>query len=58
MAKKKSPDKDLEKAQREKIFKEADKAYAALQKDPIAWQEELKERALWDATLLDGLDEL
>ena len=30
-------------------------AYAALRKDPEAWSEITKERAMWDATLADGL---
>lgn len=29
--------------------------FEALKKDPAAWQEELRERALWDTTLSDGL---
>ncbi len=29
--------------------------FAALRDDPDAWAENLRERALWDATLLDGL---
>ncbi len=33
-------------------------SYEALKKDPKAWEEELQERALWDATLDDGLDDL
>jgi hypothetical protein len=30
--------------------------YARLRRDPVAWAEELAERALWDNTLLDGLE--
>jgi hypothetical protein len=30
--------------------------YAALRADPEAWTEELAERRLWEATLMDGLD--
>jgi hypothetical protein len=33
-----------------------DAAYAALQEDPVAWAEELAERAMWDNTNLDGLE--
>ena len=29
--------------------------FAALRSDPEAWEEELQERRLWDATLSDGL---
>lgn len=32
--------------------------FAALRNNPKAWQEELKERALWDSTLADGLEEV
>jgi hypothetical protein len=31
-------------------------AYTELKQDPERWQEELEERALWEATLADGLD--
>ena len=42
---------------RRKVFFEGLAAdYAALKADPKAWAEELAERQLWDATLLDGLD--
>jgi hypothetical protein len=30
--------------------------YAALRADPKAWAEELAERRIWEATLMDGLD--
>jgi hypothetical protein len=30
--------------------------FARLKADPLAWQAELEERAVWDATLSDGLD--
>lgn len=32
--------------------------YADLRNDPVAWAQELEERALWDATLADGLEKL
>jgi hypothetical protein len=32
--------------------------YARLRADKKAWAEELKERALWDKTLGDGLEDL
>ena len=41
-----------------RLLAETDRAYAALRADPDAWREELAERAMWDATLLDGLDEI
>ena len=40
---------------RKYFFEKANKAFAELRKDKKAWQEELEERKLWDATLLDGL---
>jgi hypothetical protein len=30
--------------------------FAALRADPEAWAEEVHERALWEGTLMDGLD--
>ncbi len=42
--------------ERRRFFEELDRGYAALRADPVAWQEELEERALWDNTLMDGLD--
>ena len=49
-------DKALE-AYRRQVFLEAVNAgYAALRADPEAWAEELEERKLWEATLMDGLD--
>lgn len=42
---------------RQVFFDRVDAAYAVLQADPVAWQEELDERAEWDATLLDGLED-
>ena len=44
-------------AYRRQVFFEGLKAdYAALRSDPEAWAEELAERKLWEATLMDGLD--
>ncbi len=48
----------VENYRRAQFFEELDAAYARLQADPAAWEEELAERAEWDATLADGLDEL
>jgi hypothetical protein len=42
---------------REQFFAELNDAYARLQADPVAWEEELAERALWETTLADGLDD-
>jgi len=41
---------------RKQFFHSVEQAYAALQKDPKRWQEELKERREWDLTLGDGLE--
>jgi predicted transcriptional regulator len=47
----------VENYRREQFFAELDEAYARLQADPVAWEEELAERALWETTLADGLDD-
>ncbi len=44
--------------EQEKLFwEETNAAYAALRADASAWNEELAERAIWDATLMDGLED-
>jgi predicted transcriptional regulator len=48
----------VESYRREQFDAEFDAAYARLQADPVAWEEELAERALWEVTLADGLDDL
>jgi predicted transcriptional regulator len=48
----------VENYRREQFFAELDAAYARLQADPVAWEEELAERALLENTLADGLDDL
>ena len=35
----------------------ANRSYAALRKKPKAWEQELRERRAWDATLSDGIEE-
>ena len=40
---------------REKFLEEADAAFAALRRDPDAWDEEEQERRTWDQTAGDGL---
>lgn len=47
----------VESYRREQFFAELNAAYARLQADPVAWKEELAERALWESTLADGLDD-
>ena len=40
---------------REKVLEGADAAFAALRRDPDAWDEEEQERRTWDQTAGDGL---
>ena len=49
--------KAVEQYRRQKFFEEADSAYAALRSDPKAWKDELEDRALWDTTLMDDLED-
>jgi predicted kinase len=46
----------LEDYRRARLFERADAAYAALQADSAAWQQELEERRTWDVTLMDDID--
>lgn len=46
----------LEKYRQSLVLDQLNHDYAALRNDKIAWNEELKERALWEATLSDGLE--
>ncbi len=48
----------VEAYRRELFDAELNAAYERLRADPVAWEEELAERAEWDATLADGLDDL
>ena len=50
-------DEAVERYEADRFFRELDAAYRATRADPAAWQEEQAARALWDNTLLDGLDE-
>jgi hypothetical protein len=49
-------DKALDDYRRKVFFQGLAVDYAALKADPEAWADELAERKLWDATLMDGLD--
>jgi predicted transcriptional regulator len=49
-------DRAVEEYRREQFMKEVNAAYAALRADPEAWADWQKELAVWDATLMDGLD--
>jgi hypothetical protein len=39
-----------------RLLEETNAAYARPRADPVAWAEELAERALWEVTLADGLE--
>jgi hypothetical protein len=39
------------------FWKSANEGWEKLRSDPVAWQEELEERRLWEATLMDGLED-
>lgn len=39
-----------------RFWQDVEAGYAALQSNPAAWDEELAERKLWEATLGDGLE--
>jgi predicted transcriptional regulator len=45
----------VEAYRREQLLHEVNASFAALRADPEAWAEEEADRALWDATLADGL---
>lgn len=50
-------DQALELFRRQLLLNQANAAYAALRADPDGWVEVQAERAAWDATLVDGLEE-
>lgn len=50
-------DEAIERYRRQCFLEEAHRAFAALRSDPEAWAEELEERAAWESTLLDGVEE-
>jgi hypothetical protein len=49
-------DRAVEEYRRERLMDEVNAAYAALRADPEAWADWQRELAVWDATLMDGLD--
>ena len=49
-------DKAIEEYRRKCFLEAANAEYAALRADPEAWAEFQSELALWDSTLMDGLD--
>ncbi len=50
-------EKAVEQYRRQQILDAANADYAALRADPAAWAEVQAERAVWDITLTDGLEE-
>jgi hypothetical protein len=50
-------DRAVEDYRRRVFLEQANRAFARLREDPEAWAAEQEERAAWDATLADGLDE-
>ncbi|HPO12281.1 MAG TPA: toxin-antitoxin system protein [Candidatus Hydrogenedentes bacterium] len=38
------------------LLRRTNEAYAALRRNPKAWQEEKKERAQWESALRDGME--
>ena len=47
----------VEEYERRLFWQQVNSEFAALRNDPKAWKQELEERAAWDATLSDGLEE-
>jgi hypothetical protein len=47
----------IEDYSRRRLLEAANALYAALRNDPKTWREELEERALWENTLMDGLED-
>ena len=50
-------DKAIAEYNRTLFWNHVDEAYRNLRKNPKAWKEKLKERAIWERTVLDGLEE-
>ena len=51
-------DKAIDRLERERMLEEVNRGYARLREDPEAWAEEMKERALWESAIGDGLEGL
>ncbi len=47
----------VDSARAERFFADADAAYERLRRDPHAWAAEQDDRAAWEATLDDGLED-
>lgn len=50
-------DRAVELYRRQRIIEQANAAYAVLRADPEAWAEVQAERAAWESTVADGLEE-
>ena len=50
-------DQAIEDLRRRKMLEATNAAFSALKADKLAWQEEIEERALWENTLSDGVEE-
>jgi hypothetical protein len=48
-------DKAIEAYRRSRFLVGLNEDFAALRRDQAAWEDELRERGVWDATLSDGL---
>lgn len=51
-------DEAVELLQGQRLLEATNQAYAALRANPVAWKELQEERAEWDVTLADGLQDL
>ena len=49
--------KAIETYRRQRFLEETNAAFQALRENPEAWKAEQEERAAWDSTLADGLEE-
>jgi predicted transcriptional regulator len=49
-------EKAVQQYQRKRFLEGLDQDFKRLKETPQAWQEEQEERALWEKTLLDGLE--
>jgi hypothetical protein len=50
-------EKSVEEYRRKRLLEETNNAFLALKNNPEQWEEELKERQLWDRSLADNLEE-
>lgn len=49
-------DEAISQYEKQRFLADCNAAYARLREDESAWNEELEERALWENTLIDGLE--